>query len=1334
MICISKKLFEIVNVTKKLPFLIKVLCCFVLLIASQNTIAGYPNSFSESQDDIYVKVMGGYVTVKRTFYEGQWHFNRNWSPLTIQYDALTNEPSEIRRFDAVYKMADSSGKIFKNTPRKTIHRLSNGYLWVNLEGNWIEYDNNGRILGYGDKNNVKVTFSFDSEGRISGVFDHFGTQVFWYTHDAAGNLTQVKDTTDRQVSYEYNASNQLEAVIDVRGNRWEYDYGAAGGVPVITAMTDPLDRTITYTYNAAGMLKTKRYADNTGMSYGYRYGVTAATKGQAIVTALSTSGKEEITYYDSITGRAVRKEIGGVTIYTRAFSSSEIATTDKNGNTTVRTRDGLYNTTKITYPDNSTKKYKYTTISVSLGLAASPEVKSSLSLLKEFTDENGNKTTYAYDTRGNHISVVTSKGTNIESTIAFVNDSFGNIIKKTEASGTNDAAVWATIYNEYGSQIKITDPESGEIQFIYDVMGNRTVLVDAQGNEWVSTYDSAGNQTSKVNPLGNSYSYKYDAAGNKIKITDPINNAWVYVFDARDNVISVSDSMGYTRTYKYNDDNQRIEIEDEEGHKIYRKFDAINRLVSVSDDSGYGVERRYANFNTPGGGGSEQPTSFVHPTFEQELVYDSRNRLIKVADIADGKERREIFYHRDLVGNILSMVDPNGYATHFNYDSKNRITSEISPSSSARKYSYDWRGNRVGIEDPNNNTYTLDYNKMGRLIREKNPLGQSFSWQYNKAGSLVSYQDPKGQYVELSYDNSYRILREEYYASAGDVDPIEVVNYKYDPRGLLVSWDDGVNSGRFEYDSQGRRTLESVNYGAVTFELSYTYYKNGLLRSSVAPNGLVTKFIYDSSNLLQTVDIAGYGNVTVSKRVNRLRSEIKYPGNFLSKREYDNFERLKNIEVLDVSGSRVFQRIYDYLPDNQLYKESGDVEIVYEYDRDKKLISESRGGALKLNYMYDKSGNRIGVANNTQSWVYNENSQLVRNDENEYEYDLNGSLVRSESSSEIITYTYDHRNRLIKVDSSVIGEVGKYKYDPFGRRIQKQVDGEITYFVYSKRGLIAEIDEAGNYKKIYQYWPGSPWGTDPLFKYTPEGINFYISNNIGAPIAQLDSSGEISSLSMRDAFGGASESDVDNNLVFPGQYHDIETGLNYNFHRYYSSDLGRYIQSDPVRYFGASNLYAYSDNNPINSFDPLGLKPRSTHSSRNSLNKCPLCEPGENEDGEYVDSAGEQWNKRPEWKTKYHPGKNVYERPDPDLPGSGFECSYDKDTGYLDPYDGTYNYVAPDGIISGIVHWNPAGWWDVSDVYEHDNDVPAKDQYIPTDFIYTNDSDVDMYDAEDLGR
>ncbi|HXZ02659.1 MAG TPA: RHS repeat-associated core domain-containing protein, partial [Stellaceae bacterium] len=64
---------------------------------------------------------------------------------------------------------------------------------------------------------------------------------------------------------------------------------------------------------------------------------------------------------------------------------------------------------------------------------------------------------------------------------------------------------------------------------------------------------------------------------------------------------------------------------------------------------------------------------------------------------------------------------------------------------------------------------------------------------------------------------------------------------------------------------------------------------------------------------------------------------------------------------------------------------------------------------------------------------------------------------------------------------------------------------------------------------------------------------------------------------------------VTENLRFPGQYADAETGVNYNFFRDYDPTVGRYVESDPIGLAGGINTFSYVLANPVGWLDEYGL-------------------------------------------------------------------------------------------------------------------------------------------------
>jgi RHS repeat-associated protein len=98
-------------------------------------------------------------------------------------------------------------------------------------------------------------------------------------------------------------------------------------------------------------------------------------------------------------------------------------------------------------------------------------------------------------------------------------------------------------------------------------------------------------------------------------------------------------------------------------------------------------------------------------------------------------------------------------------------------------------------------------------------------------------------------------------------------------------------------------------------------------------------------------------------------------------------------------------------------------------------------------------------------------------------------------------------------------------------------------------------------------------------------------DHLGAPYKIVNSANAQVWLWDHDPFGNGAPTAAagfSHSLRFPGQVHDVESGLHSNGRRDYDPRLGRYVESDPVGLEGGINTYAYANNNPVNSVDPTG--------------------------------------------------------------------------------------------------------------------------------------------------
>jgi RHS repeat-associated protein len=140
--------------------------------------------------------------------------------------------------------------------------------------------------------------------------------------------------------------------------------------------------------------------------------------------------------------------------------------------------------------------------------------------------------------------------------------------------------------------------------------------------------------------------------------------------------------------------------------------------------------------------------------------------------------------------------------------------------------------------------------------------------------------------------------------------------------------------------------------------------------------------------------------------------------------------------------------------------------------------------------------------------------------------------------------------------------------------------------------LLGEYQEDGQPVREYIYLDSVPLA---LLHYRADSatptITWYHTDQLGTPQALTNADGNIVWQARYSLFGTAEllVNIVTQPLRFPGQYYDEESGLHYNYFRYYDAALGRYLRSDPIGLRGGVNTYGYVGSHPLSYSDEYGL-------------------------------------------------------------------------------------------------------------------------------------------------
>ena len=429
-------------------------------------------------------------------------------------------------------------------------------------------------------------------------------------------------------------------------------------------------------------------------------------------------------------------------------------------------------------------------------------------------------------------------------------------------------------------------------------------------------------------------------------------------------------------------------------------------------------------------------------------------------------------------------------------------------------------------------------------------------------------------------------------------------------------------------DTNWRDAQYDMLYLPVTETVRYHYDFNGNRTATVLPDGRQINYLYYGSGHLHQISLDD--EVITDIERDKLHREIyRTQGKLASRYELDPLGRLKKqIATLNdlTEGGKGKTKVAAG------YGQTA-VKRSYGYDRTGNLTHSTDQRTGTTQFEYDRLG-RITQAGN-ELFAFDPAHNILSDDLNAipdnrlktyngttYYYDELGNLIHRElADGEVQNYFYDLHDQLVKAEifkKDGTKETWAYTYDALGRRIGKsrlKTSQEVsetsfphdlsgndlenhTRFVWDGSHLLQEIHPDGKYTYIY----ADQDSYEPLAQVrdwtnregeSKQEINYFHCDQIGIPREMTDKDGNLLWFGNYTGWGRLKEeTKVTDSAYQPfrlqNQYADRETGLHYNFFRYYEPDAGRFVNQDPIGLEGGENLYKFAPN-AQNWRDPLGL-------------------------------------------------------------------------------------------------------------------------------------------------
>jgi RHS repeat-associated protein len=578
------------------------------------------------------------------------------------------------------------------------------------------------------------------------------------------------------VRYSYDAAGQLTEIINSSGQPLRLSYDDAGRV------AGYIDRNATsylYTYDSSGRCVRGESPDGTlSATYEYRDGKTLWTNATGAVTTYTIDRSARIA--------AVTDPLGGVTRYTHDARGRVTSETDPLGRVTEYAFDDFGNLVLVTRPDGAVARAAYDDLCQPV----------------EVEEPGRGVWRQDFDDRGNRISLTQPDG----SMMRFAYDVAGHLAAVTGADG----AVTSVACDALGLPVSVTAPDGAVTRYERDQFGRIGRIIDPDGAvtsmEWTTEgwpltrtfqdgsvelwiWGAEGNLIRHVSPAGASSAYEYGPFDKVTSMTGPDGTrtmfgydgelrltsvehgglTWSYTYDAAGRVVGETDYNGAPTQYELDTAGQVVRRLNAVGQEVLYTYDVLGNVVSqtISGEAGDDVTL---------------------------LEYDAAGELVLARNAS-----AEVVFERDVFRRITAE-SCDGRLVTTSYDAAGRVTERVTPSGAASTWTYDSSGLPVSLA-AGGQSLRFGHGPSSRETSRELPGGVKLAQGWDALGRLT------GQMLTGPAPGSAAAPGAGPGSGPGAPMVLQWRQYAYNPDGYVTGISDLMTGSRaFSLDASGRVT------------------------------------------------------------------------------------------------------------------------------------------------------------------------------------------------------------------------------------------------------------------------------------------------------------------------------------------------------------------------------------------------------------------------------------------------------------------------------------------------------------------------------------------------